>query len=338
MSRSLDKDVLENLKLEDPAIVYKDIAKVLTSLPANGTLLDVELLGKSHALEPGIHFLQDGEALAIPKLRLTQAFLVAHGIIQEHLSSRPSIPNRDIIAATAVALLMDPEHLTAANLRKRFILAGLETDEDPCALLRSEKQFLDSLLTARLHRHTKSPTLWSHRRWLVERFKMLNYPANFRRDLTSVIMVAAERHARNYYAWHHARWMINSGNVELKSSTLMDIISDVEDWCFRHHDDTSGWTYLNFVMLKIQDQEARKCRYSAVFAETLNMVESLRWVNESVWVFLRTVVASDMLNSELFQAFLELNARFSSGVKDEVIRGLLDAAAQWAVHHRQIVP
>jgi protein prenyltransferase alpha subunit repeat containing protein 1 len=337
MSRSLDKDVLENLKTEDPTKVYQDIARVLTSLPNNGDLLEIELLGKAHPLEAGVNYLQDENAIAIPKLRLTQAFFVAHRLIQQHLSSQPRAPNSDTLAATAVALLMDPEHLTAANIRKRFVLSQLEEAEQAETVLRHEKQFLDSLLAARLHRHTKSPTLWNHRRWLLGCCRTSNCTIDLRGDFSSVIMVAAERHPRNYYAWHHARWLTGSGTFSLDASLLSSIIDDVKDWCFRHHNDISGWTFLSFLLMKIEDTQTQIRKRSAIFSETLRLSESFRWTNESVWVFLRTIVARNHVSPELCDSFFELNRKLSFQTLDKTAKMPLEAAVQWVAQHRQVV-
>jgi len=335
MSRALDKDVLENLKSEDPTIVYKDIVKVLTSLPRNGKLLEIELLGKAHPLEPGINFLRDNNAIAIPKLRLTQAFFVAHHVVHKHIASQPSFPSKETIAATTVVLLMDPEHLTAANLRKQAILSRLHNGEQPEVLLRQEKQVLDSLLTARLHRHTKSPTLWSHRRWLMERFEMLQVTLDIRTDFSSVIMVSAERHPRNYYAWHHARWLIHHTSPSLDTGYMVNILNDVKNWCFRHHDDISGWSYLGFAISSIHDRQIRLRECSIVLTETLHMADSFDWTNESIWVFLRTLIAQHPSSRDEYESFASINRRLSSNAKDGNVGALLNSSLQWVDEYRQ---
>lgn len=335
MSRSLDKDVLENLKSEDPMIVYNDIAKVLTTLPKDGSLLEIELLGKAHPLEPGANFLQEDNAVAIPKLRLTQAFFIARRVLEKHMASQTKIASRETIEATAVALLMDPEHLTAANIRKHVIRPRSDSNVPYEKLLRQEKQFLDSLLTARLHRHTKSPTLWSHRRWLMEQFKESGISLDYQQDFLAVIMVAAERHPRNYYAWHHARWLISTADLDLSTSLLMNIIDDVKIWCFKHHNDISGWTYLGFIINITENQEDRRRKLSATLAETLQMAESFRWANESVWNFLSTSIVRDGICTSLRESFLELNQKLLSSIEEDVARKPLRAAVQWACWCRQ---
>lgn len=307
MSRALEKDVLENLRSEDPKAVYKSIVGVLTRLPQDGSLLEIELLGRAHPLQVGVNFLQDENAIAIPKLRLVQAFFVARQIVQEHLTSHPDFPGSDTVAATAVMLLMDPEHLTAANIRKRAVLQRLKSGNACESILREEKQLLDSLLTAHLHRHTKSPTLWNHRRWLVECFRAHGVSLDTRRDLLTVVMVAADRHPRNYYAWHHARWLVHDlPNGQSQADLPGEVADDVKDWCFRHHNDISGWSFLNFVIANIGDAEARRCKCSCVLSETLARVESFRWANESVWVFLRTAVAREPVGEDLLKTCSDL--------------------------------
>lgn len=335
MSRSLSKDILETLKYEDPAPVYHDIAEVLNSFPEDGSLLEIELLGKAHSLEPGVNFLRDETAIAIPKLRLTQAFFVARCVIQKHIISQLKVPDPETQEATAVALLMDPEHMTAANIRKRFVLSKLNSDRTSEAILQQEKQFLDSLLTTRLHRHTKSPTLWNHRRWLMERFKEFGIHLSYRQDFSTIIMVAAERHPRNYYAWHHARWLISHANAELNAGVLMDIIDDTKLWCLKHHDDISGWSYLSFILCSIENPRDRIEKSSAVLTDILQMAESFRWANESLWSFLRIVLARDDVGPDIHNSLLDLNQKVSLSLKDDIARRHLRAAVQWADRYGQ---
>ncbi|KAI4137993.1 MAG: hypothetical protein LQ340_008078, partial [Diploschistes diacapsis] len=96
-----------------------------------------------------------------------------------------------ILASSAVLLLLHPEHLTAANERKRALLrlhdlllphrspspppphAASRTHRRPPHDLPVEQDLLltTSLLTSPLRRHAKSPTLWAHRLWLLTYFR-----------------------------------------------------------------------------------------------------------------------------------------------------------------------
>ncbi|KAK8107765.1 uncharacterized protein PG998_009778 [Apiospora kogelbergensis] len=340
MSRSLDSDILSNLKSEDPTKVYQDISSILDPPPGHG-LLEIELLGSSHPLEPGVHFLQDGNAIAIPKLRLVQAFFVAREILSKHLLKPTSPPQEETVKATSVVLLMDPEHLTAANTRKKAIVAQLQAGTLPEQVLEAEQLFVDSLLTSRLHRHTKSPTLWSHRRWLIQSPGPLQSPDCIRSDLVNVVMVAAERHPKNYYAWSHARWLLefSNGDDSWPPWFYKTVVGDVKTWCFKHHDDISGWTYLQWILVRIQDVEERRQECSLVLRDTLNIVQSFHWTNTSVWNFLQMLVTREFISGELFEAFLQVNDLLSSSSTEDnggsPASRTLACARQWAAQHRQ---
>lgn len=338
MSRSLDPDIISNLRSEDPTAVYRDISAVFTPSP-DSIPLEIELLGKSHPLEPGVNLLRDENAIAVPKLRLVQAFFVARRIIADHLAACSSSPDAATVQSTAVALLMDPEHLTAANIRKRAIVSSLEAKHfPPEVILRQEKHFVDSLLTSRLHRHTKSPTLWSHRRWLVDRFSRCHVPIDIRSDLTSVIMVAAERHPRNYYAWHHARWLLCNSTTPPGGDLLTAVARDVKQWCFKHHDDISGWSYLSFLLVHFDEGEAGRSDSCAIFEDTLSLARSFRWTNESAWTFLRTVAAGSFMAKDAFESFLSVNQCLlstCSAEDDTTAANVLREARRWASQHRK---
>ncbi|KAK8087007.1 hypothetical protein PG994_001981 [Apiospora phragmitis] len=340
MSRSLDNDILSDLKSEDPTAVYRDISGILNHPPGEG-LLEIELLGSSHPLEAGVHFLQDENAIAIPKLRLVQAFFVARQILSKHLLKPTVPPKEEIVEATSVILLMDPEHLTAANIRKKSIIFRLQTGALPAQVLQAEQQLVDSLLTSRLHRHTKSPTLWSHRRWLIQSLGSLRSSERIRFDLTNVVMVAAERHPRNYYAWSHARWLLDVSNRDDSLPPLLykTILDDVKNWCFKHHDDISGWAYLQWILVRIDDAEERQKECSLVLQDTLNLVQSFHWTNVSVWEFLQMLVARKFIRHELFGLFLRVNDSLSSshtgdGGGSSASRTLI-RARQWAAQNRE---
>ncbi|KAI0113769.1 hypothetical protein GGR51DRAFT_556919 [Nemania sp. FL0031] len=320
MSRSLDKNILSELKSEDPKPVYHDLSRLFANLPESG-LLEIEFLGQSHPLEPGVNYLQDENAVAIPKLRLVQAFFVAHQILQKYLQASRVITN-DVIAATSILLLMDPEHLTAANIRKRALsLPGHLTQ----ATLKSELQFVDSLLTARLHRHTKSPTLWSHRRWIVSTCWALGIPLDIRYDIQNVVMVAGERHPRNYVAWQHARFLIDHD-----AALAATVAFDVKAFCLRNHSDISGWAFLSDCIARIQDEETRRSAWSSILEDVLSMVESFRWTNESVWVFLRIMVAREPANEQESKRFISTNAELSARVPHSSPQWLIiERARQW---------
>ncbi|RDA84956.1 hypothetical protein CP532_1736 [Ophiocordyceps camponoti-leonardi (nom. inval.)] len=303
MSRALDPGIKQALCDANHVAVFEDIAAVL-SLP---TLLEIEILGYSHYDNDAPSFMRDGNAIAIPKLRLVQAFIQARRIFVAYTRGDHVVTGKPILEATAVMLLFDPEHLTAANTRKRLV------SNDAISIAR-EKLFVDSLLTSRLHRHSKSPNLWTHRRWLMSRMRKRGLDADLAEDFRNVILISAERHARNYYAWSHARYLIEP--MEPGSVSWSCILAQTIKWCRCHHDDVSGWTFLAWLL------ERWPAGAKSVLTDVLELTESLRWRNESVWYFLRNVVAGPQ------RAHFDSTLRMVRGEADTDNR-VLDRASSW---------
>ena len=269
MSRALEPETAASLKNSNHETAYKtvynDIVKALST--EIDSLLEIEFLGKSHPLPEGCNVLVDGNSVALSKSKLVQAFIIARNIFLRHLRDCPEDKSLDFKNATAVMLLMDPEHLTAANARKRLIQ---KSHSDPTAnlekILKSELHFVDSYLTSRLHRHSKSPTLWGHRRWVLDVCKSSKMEYDIHHDLKTVVLVAAERHPRNYYAWSHLRWLVQSfttcSSIPTASSNFNKLVSVVKDWCLRHPADTSGFSFLLFCLSVPGNLEDMTRKYS----------------------------------------------------------------------------
>lgn len=320
MSRALDPRVKELLKEGDHTEVYQCIADALSA--QHDLLLDIEILGPSHALLDDSYFLYEDNAIAIPKLNILRAFLPAYNVFKSYLAVRSHVSD-EVMRATSVILLLDPEHMTAANARKRYIRQT--EDADPGLMektLESELYFIDSLLTSRLHRHTKSPTLWGHRQWLMElRISRRRPTPSLEAALEKLIFVSAERHPRNYYAWCHARYLVelagrtSRGNGDEQGqqrdtrTSLAAATEQVKKWCFAHHNDVSGWSFL-MVLLEERQRTggdgaaaAGAATAAAVFSETLHLAETFSWRGESVWYFLRNMLRRDWLPQKQEQEF-----------------------------------
>jgi protein prenyltransferase alpha subunit repeat containing protein 1 len=328
MSRALDKATREALKHGDHAEVYKQLSSALAQCLEHH--FEIELVGTSYVLPlpSGRYYLQEGNALAIPKLRLVQAFIEARRIFFMYRSNSGSVSQEDASNATLVLLLMDPEHLTAANLRKHLIVSsGYDR-----ALMRRETSFVDSYLTARLHRHSKSPTLWSHRNWLM-RQRLNQYPTNAQAEIDiregdylpendvlhyfrTILFVSAERHPRNYYAWCHARALLQLSKTPLPHS----ILEETRKWCFQHHDDISGWQFLMTIAVP-------RPLHLHVFNETVRVARALRWRNESVWFYLRTQAAAAFGEEQRRQVRLLHSALYTQA--DEEQCAVMDKALEW---------
>lgn len=314
------------MKVGNPLAAFEAISGVLVA--ANETTLEIEILPKSCVLPAGQLLLQDGNAVGISKLGLAQAFMVARQRLRDHIDRTRSWTEDDLFAATAVILLFDPEYLTAANTRKRLIQGQKQSLSDLRLRLAKEKQLLDSLLTSRLHRHTKSPTLWSHRRWLLGVFTSSHLPIDVVADIRDIVGVAGERHPRNYYAWCHARFLISSG-ADVNKQELLKV---VQTWCFQHHTDISGWTFLGFLFNNSNIADA--ATINTMSAQVLDLVSSLRLVNESVWVFLRTLAASRLVNKEGCFRFQNVQRQLYEASANQTDEAILQSAIDWYETYR----
>ena len=339
MSRALDQGAAAAVMTGDSRPVYKDIVKALNSTTSG--LFEIEILGKSHPLPPGCNVLLDGNCIGVPKLKVVQAFVVARQLLFKLLKDFKEDNFQVIVDATSIMLLMDPEHITAANARKKIIqkcLAGSRAGLE--AALSREFLLIDSLLTSRLHRHTKSPTLWGHRCWLLQVSKSIGLSHNVEQDLTAVILVAAERHPKNYYAWLHIRWVLQHSHSRDISHTSTGanssrVFSIVKDWCLKHPSDTSGWSFLLFYLLCFEpSKDVRVEVSSSVVGEVLSLAATFRWTHESVWVFLRTLVATgDVTEDQRARFFKTIEASITAQPENSNAKSILVSAHDWCTEY-----
>ncbi|KAK0706800.1 hypothetical protein B0T26DRAFT_654770 [Lasiosphaeria miniovina] len=328
MSRALDQDVAESLEEGNRLDAYEAISALLLSRPGGG-LLELEILGKSFPMPDGLYVLQDGRAAGVSKVGLVQAFLVARQKLAAHLHKTAALDDGELFSTTAVILLMDPEYLTAANTRKRLLQKLTSRRDSTCAaVLENEKHFVDSLLTSRLHRHTKSPTLWSHRRWLVRLCRSLDVSVDVASDVVHVVSVAGERHPRNYYAWCHARFLSDLDPEDQGGKLL----AAVKDWCWKHHTDISGWSFL-YYLLSARGSPGSAAS-SATFSQVLERVRSLRLANESVWVFLRTLAASGLVGEKEYAELVTVGHGLSGAAAAPTDQRVLRSAMEWCDTYR----
>jgi hypothetical protein len=236
---------------------------------------------------------------------------------------------------------MDPEHLTAANARKRLIQ---KSQKDPKAdfeaILRKELQFIDSYLTSRHHRHTKSPTLWGHRRWVLEVCKSIQMEYDIQQDLKSIILIAAERHPKNYYAWSHLRWLVQTfttyledSKMQTRNSDFNQLVAIVKDWCLRHPADVSGFSFLLFCLSSPGPSEdvSRRQLKSTLCSEVLQLAVTFKWTHETIWMFLRTLVASGGVSKGGRGAFFRAIQEIRTAQPDDV--RFLKAAQDWCIEY-----
>lgn len=307
------------------AQIYADLLVALSPC-SRRTVLEIEILGKSHPLPTGTNVLVDGNSIALSKKNLVQAFIIARTIFLTQRSVLGDDEKLAIMGSSAVMLIMDAENLTAVNARKRVILARVKGADHMAAgdqlelktaVISDEMAFLESLLTSPLHRHTKSPTLWSHRRWLVTSCVESDLLPDLEREM-SVVKKAAERHPRNYYAWSHMRWFMSIYWWHKESDVRENypkLVADVQHWCLKHPADTSGWSFLLHLVLCLPTLRSAVSQPSvalmqkdscvSVCEEILDLTLAFRWRNEAVWAFLRTLISCSHIDGRQRQDFIE---------------------------------
>jgi hypothetical protein len=202
-------------------------------------VIEVEILPPSIQPPDGI-LMQDSLYLGVPKKILALAYLEARQRFFENHHNEPETATA--LQATNIILLFDPEHLTAANFRKRTLcLLKAEhatTGTSYHQALRRELCFLNSILTSPLNRQSKSPTLWHHRFWMIGPLAVIELKdapedqrAYFWRREFDAVFKSGEQHPKNYHAWQYARRLMN----KIESPKFKeDLAFRVKDWCCRH--------------------------------------------------------------------------------------------------------
>ena len=109
------------------------------------------------------------------------------------------------------------------------------------------------------------------------------------------------------YAWDYLRWWIKRYpellcNINCKSLTLPSesLVVFIRTWCLQSPSDTSGWSFLLSIL--VSPMQAPDVLI-ATFKFVLDTAVALRLRNESLWFFLRSLTASEHLDSNLQRAY-----------------------------------
>lgn len=203
------------MPLSPPSPFYNNLINLLHPTPPLSQILELDILPSSY---PSTLY-SSPPSLALPKPLLAKLFVTAHAEFFQFITSHKVVSSNiedegtqerledggistnesceiggdnsdytEALSATRVLLLWDPNHITAANFRKRHLLSRFHSrtasisslkstkrqpappDASFLALLRSELSFLTSLVTSPLRKAPKASTLWAHRLWLLRSF------------------------------------------------------------------------------------------------------------------------------------------------------------------------
>ncbi|OJJ44796.1 hypothetical protein ASPZODRAFT_134933 [Penicilliopsis zonata CBS 506.65] len=331
--------------------------------------------------------LQDGCAIGITKKALVQAFVVARRVFfdklvfwtdRELLTSCLSITEKSDTAersnfsgVTEIMLLFDCEHLTACNWRKRRLDVliqslrsgnGIALGSTVAQVLESELTLLTSFLCSPLHRHTKSPTLWQHRLWvmtqifhiraiaLVDGFSISSpsttpdgeglWGSKNTEELIhselSVALRASEQHPRNVYAFSYMRHLHRALSDTAEDITTPSsaerlarcIIYRTVEWCMAHPRDISGWMFALYLLQATPDKDFR----SSVLHRVVSFAVQVGWDGESLWIFVDQTARAFGLVNDLYITLPSLHGETSdlTGADQTWRLWLARARALWA--------
>lgn len=211
--------------------------------------------------------------LGIPKTILHGIFQSAVRELDNLVQTGSPVSNPRLMELSTIVCLMTVENLTAINLRKRYIQGAIDQDR----LVRDDLRWLEVLFTSELHKHTKSPMLWEHRRWL---FRLKKDPPNVDCEM-ELVFKAGELHPKNYYAWSYARWLVRTCCTPNESTELL---SSVFTFCRTHVSDISAWMFLHF-LLEYQESQDIRLNYLQLSLSYMSIVPG----HEAPWAFLRVV-------------------------------------------------
>jgi hypothetical protein len=315
-------------------------------------ILEIEILPSAMAPQEGQSYIQDGLNVGIPKKALVSAFLRAREVFagRDHTSQEVPDMSQEALSATCIILLFDPEYLTAANYRKAHYLSH-PPEELPKAHTR-ELNFLNSILLSPLHRQSKSPTLWQHRYWLVSHSfsppainGLVEDAGQAERSLQGIfdeelnaVFKAGERHANNYYAWGYGRSLVRfMQSLEERTDgkvgwpTRNEATTRVLRWCKSHPSDTSGWSFLLFLLLRDNCGEGQAY---GILEEVLEFIVAVKWEKEALWHFIRTGIAGCKFKNDEERDRLILEVGRTVGVLQPMRQVTVQAGGEMSGKHQ----
>lgn len=275
-----------------PEQAFEELSRIFTSRHEHNQTLVIEIL------PPGFGpLLHDGCSVGIAKKVLVGAFVAARQVFFERKSStsieEELYEEENVSRASEILILFAPEHITACNWRKRRLIRVLQsTSDDVVEILDKELTLTASYLCSPLHRHTKSPTLWQHRLWVLRRILSI-------RDLgetpegthsllqteLSIVLRSGELHPRNYYAFSYMRQLhtlLLKMGPEAEDITI-SLLERTVCWCQANTRDISGWMFMLYLLEAIPDRRDVQAR---VVNTVVRFALDIGWTGESLWAFI----------------------------------------------------
>lgn len=287
--------------MSSPEDAYQQLAQVFAS--RGNRVLELNIIPSSLG-----SFLQVDNAIGTSKSFIVAAYTVARQLFSRLQDDDLAHPT----GITEIMLMFDCEHLTACNWRKRCLSAIIETRSPNQELLQTELTLMSSYQCSPLHRHTKSPTLWHHRFWVISH--LLRIGTWSPQDLVSLqsseletVLQAGELHPKNYYAFSYMRQLsVLLGDLgwHWTESALERLVK----WCLAHQRDVSGWSFALYALglsnSQLQLQALEKVTRYALHVE---------WTGESLWTFIARGARQFGLDEKVEELIIPTRETFSNG-------------------------
>lgn len=301
-------------------------------------------------------------------------------------SNVDSANETEVSLATEIMLLFDCEHLTACNWRKRCIATLMQqmqtsdTTDDSSAstvvsgtmqrreeklaqLLETERSLMTTYLCSPLHRHTKSPTLWQHRLWVMIQLIKIQQQQTDKQQLSlesrldldstctymrrtletelNVALRAGELHPKNYYAFSYMRQLHSvlsrameghssqnrAGGEPVKHTSELAgyLIDPVLTWCLAHPRDISGWMFLLYLLEASAVKQAQKNVVRKVVQFALNV----GWEGESLWTFVDFATRKFDVETMQLDSWREMSDIVEPSREGRVVNGVALPEKRW---------
>lgn len=320
--------------------IFQELASIFSIRHKHSQILKIEIL------TPGLRpLLRDGCSVGITKKALVQAFVIARQIFLDKDVKQHGYGEENVLRSTEILILFAPEHVTACNWRKRrliWILQSANTNDsdrntatdrqDVLDILDRELTLTTTYLCSPLHRHTKSPTLWQHRFWVLGHILSIRDWTSALQELQkgdpgkvqsllhselSVVLCAGEQHPRNYYAFSYMRQLYSllclRGEIKDEddggiSAALLD---KTVSWCQANPRDISGWMFALYLLENVPEPDCRSVQVRIVNT-VVRFALDIGWVGESLWTFVDMAVRRFGVNG--VQVFLQVSEDDNSDV------------------------
>lgn len=132
------------------------------------------------------------------------------------------------------------------------------------------------------------------------------------------------------------RWLVQTYGVDGRPDSAM--LSIVKNWCFRNPADTSGFSFLLFCLSRFPSsaKEQRIEASSSICEEVLGLAASFKWTHESVWVFVRTLVASgDVTEDRKAVFFKTIDGLLAADPGNSTKQSILNGARDWCEKYEE---